>query len=125
MEKKPDFARQQEEFLKEFNLCRPVLSAMGDENRQLILRVLIQHCPCGGLRVGEIQSNTNISRAAVSHHLKVLREAGVIKVRQEGTKNYYYMDAESNSMKSVAKFWQDAVKMADFCPLHRKKESLK
>lgn len=33
--------------------------------------------------VGEIQRNPNISRAAVSHHLKILKDAGILSVRQE------------------------------------------
>lgn len=73
-------------FLEKFNTCRPVLSALGDENRQLIIRVLIENCGMGGLRVKEIQSSTNISRTAVSHHLKILKDAGIIGYGKPGQK---------------------------------------
>lgn len=45
-----------------------------------------------GIRVGELTQRTNLSRPAVSHHLKVLKEANLIGFDQEGTKNYYYLD---------------------------------
>ena len=54
---------------------------------------------CNGIRVGEITEKTHLSRPAVSHHLKILKEAGMINMRREGTKidyyyyYYYYMDA--------------------------------
>ena len=34
---------------------------------------------------------TSLSRPAVSHHLKILKDAGLISVRREGTCNYYYL----------------------------------
>lgn len=113
---------RQDSFLKKFNICRPVLSAVGDENRQLIIRVLIENCGISGLRVGQIQRNTNISRTAVSHHLKVLREAGIINVRKEGTKNFYYLDSASSSLRLASELWQEAVEMMQFCPMHKKED---
>ena len=101
---------------QKFNACRPALCAIGDETRQLIIRVFIAHCGADGLRVGEIQARTNISRAAVSHHLKILREAGIIAVRQEGTKNYYYLDSTSSSLLAVSELFQYAVEMMKDCP---------
>lgn len=106
-------------FLQKFNDCRPVLSAIGDVNRQLIIRVLIENYGKGGLRVGEIQKNTNISRTAVSHHLKILKESGIINMRREGTKNYYYLDSTSSSLQLVSDFWQEAVEIMRQCPMHK------
>jgi len=45
--------------------------------------------------VGEITKQTHLSRPAVSHHLKILRDAGVILMRKEGTKNFYYINVHS------------------------------
>ncbi|WP_419886674.1 ArsR/SmtB family transcription factor [Paenibacillus sp. B-A-8] len=42
--------------------------------------------------MGELTQRTNLSRPAVSHHLKILKEANLIGYDQEGTKNYYYLD---------------------------------
>ena len=38
--------------------------------------------------VGEITKQTHLSRPAVSHHLRILREAGIILMRKEGTKTF-------------------------------------
>lgn len=110
-------------FLEQFNRCRPVLIALGDENRQLIIRVLIENGGKGGMRVGEIQKNTNISRTAVSHHLKVLKGAGIITLRKSGTMNFYYLDSTSSSLQLVSDFGQQAVKMMKYCPIHNKEET--
>lgn len=72
--------------------------------------------------MGEIQENTNISRTAVSHHLKVLKDAGIIDMKKSGTKNYYFLDAKSSSIRLVADFWQTAQEMMTLCP--RVKEEL-
>lgn len=105
-----------------FNACRLALCAIGDETRQLIIRVFIENCGTGGLRVGEIQKSTNISRAAVSHHLKILKDAGIITVRQEGTKNYYYLDSTSSSLLTVLKLFQNAVEVMKYCPEYKEEK---
>ncbi len=66
----------------------------GDETRQLILLTLLESDHTG-LRVGEITARTHLSRPAVSHHLKILRDAGIITLRRRGTMNFYYMAADA------------------------------
>lgn len=106
---------------QKFHMCRPALCAIGDETRQLIIRVLIENCGKGGLRVGEIQNSTNISRAAVSHHLKILKDAGIINVRHEGTKNFYYLDSASSSLLAVSELFHNAIELMKHCPIHKEK----
>ncbi|MEK5415307.1 hypothetical protein BSK49_21415 [Paenibacillus odorifer] len=79
---------------EEFGECSKALAAIGDETRQSIIIALIEgESDCEkGIRVGELTQRTNLSRPAVSHHLKVLKEANLIGFDQEGTKNYYYLD---------------------------------
>lgn len=76
-----------------------VLAAIGDETRLHILgemlKAALSHGECKGIRVGEICEITHLSRPAVSHHMRCLKQAGVIKVRKDGAKNYYYIDAET------------------------------
>lgn len=110
-----DLQERRNIFTQKFEDSREVLSALGDPNRQLILKMMIEHCGEGGLRVGEIRVHTNISRTAVSHHLKVLMEAGVIMCRKVGTMNFYYLDAGSSSLKKVIAFWKEAQEMMAFC----------
>ena len=64
-----------EQLEKEFKECRPVLTAIGDETRQLIIISLMKGT-YPGMRVGEITKRTNLSRPAVSHHLKILKDLG-------------------------------------------------
>jgi DNA-binding transcriptional ArsR family regulator len=86
-----------EKLQSDFQSSQQVLTAIGHETRQLIIMVLIQ-AGCQGIRVGEITEKTHLSRPAVSHHLKILKTSGVVSVRKESTKNYYYLDPSSKLM---------------------------
>ncbi|GLX69725.1 ArsR/SmtB family transcription factor [Paenibacillus glycanilyticus] len=79
---------------KEFRECKDALTAIGDETRQHIIMALIEgESECEeGIRVGELKLRTNLSRPAVSHHLKVLKDAQLIGMTRVGTMNYYYLD---------------------------------
>jgi DNA-binding transcriptional ArsR family regulator len=73
----------------DFMSSQKVLVAIGDETRQHIILALME-ASCGvGMRVGEITARTHLSRPAVSHHLRILKEAHVVSMRKEGTKNFY------------------------------------
>lgn len=65
------------------------------------------------------QNSTNISRAAVSHHLKILKDAGIINVRHEGTKNFYYLDSASSSLLAVSELFHNAIELMKQCPVHK------
>lgn len=86
---------------EEFSACRKTLLALGDENRQHLILEMMQMGECSGVRVGEITERTHFSRPAVSHHLRILKDAGLVKVRREGTKNYYYFDADTQAMEEL------------------------
>ena len=83
---------------EEFESCRQILLALGDENRQHLILEMMRMGECGGVRIGAITEKTNLSRPAVSHHIQILKAAGLLKMRREGTKNYYYFDADSEAM---------------------------
>lgn len=76
-----------------FRQNRDVILALGNETRQAILITLLRQSQGPGMRVGEIERHTHLSRPAVSHQLKVLKEAGIVDVHREGTKNYYRLNA--------------------------------
>lgn len=84
----------------EFKNCRKAFTAMGDETRQLIIVALLES-DCHGIRVGEITKRTNLSRPAVSHHIKILMDAGIIGMRREGTKNFYYIDYSVSELNKI------------------------
>lgn len=87
-----------QQFSAEFQSCRTILHALGDENRQHLILTMMQMGVCSGVRVGTITERTNLSRPAVSHHLKILKEAGIVKVRRCGTKNYYSFDNDAKAV---------------------------
>lgn len=95
---------EKEEILQlaeEFKSCRNILLALGDENRQHLILTMMQMEGCGGVRVSEIKERSHLSRPAVSHHIQILKNAGVVKMRREGTRNYYYFDADSQAMNGL------------------------
>jgi ArsR family transcriptional regulator len=73
---------------KQFYACRRLLTALGDETRQLIIAVLSSDCE-RGLQVGEIAAKVHLSRPAVSHHLKILLDSEVVGLRKQATKHFY------------------------------------
>lgn len=76
----------------DFKNAQSILTTIGDETRQILILVLMESDCKDGMRVGEITEKTHLSRPAVSHQLKILKENGVVKMREEGTKNFYYID---------------------------------
>lgn len=80
----------------DFKRVQSFLNVVGDESRQLILTVLMEAELNKGMRVGEITAKTHLSRPAVSHQLRVLKDLGIVKYRKEGTKNFYYIDITNN-----------------------------
>lgn len=87
------------ELAGEFSACRDAFIALGDENRQFILIALLENY--GGMRVGEITACTNLSRPAVSHHLKILKDAGIVSMFKRGTMNFYHVDTNKSRWDSL------------------------
>ena len=64
------------------------MSALGDATRRAIFELLAE----GPRPVGEIARELPVTRPAVSQHLKVLKEAGLVLDRREGTRRLYQLD---------------------------------
>lgn len=65
-----------------------VLDALGDPTRRAVLEVLRD----GPRAVGDIASGLPVSRPAVSQHLRVLKRAGLVAERRDGTRHLYRID---------------------------------
>ena len=65
-----------------------MMRALGDPMRQTIFERLSE----GPLAVGELAADLPVSRPAVSQHLKVLKDVGLIVDRAEGTRRLYQVD---------------------------------
>jgi DNA-binding transcriptional ArsR family regulator len=64
------------------------MTALGDPTRRAIFERLAE----GPTAVGEIARDLPVSRPAVSQHLKVLKEAGLVSDRRDGTRRLYQLD---------------------------------
>ena len=93
---------------EEIRSTQKILTALGDEMRQHLILVMIQSGDCNGLRVNDIAAKTRLSRPAVSHHLQILKDAGIVKMRREATKNYYYFDADMEAFEQLIGMLQHA-----------------
>jgi ArsR family transcriptional regulator len=51
-------------------------------------------CCCASLSVNEIVEKINVSQPTVSHHLAILREAGLVETRNEGKQTFYSLNQE-------------------------------
>lgn len=100
----------------EFKACQKILLAFGDETRQHLILEMMQMGECKGVRVGAITEKTNLSRPAVSHHLQILKDAGIIKMRREGTRNYYYFDADTEAMNHLLQMFTHAKEIMESLP---------
>jgi DNA-binding transcriptional ArsR family regulator len=67
-----------------------VLDALGDPTRRAVLEVL----EGGAKPVGEIARHLPVSRPAVSQHLRVLKEAGLVRDRKDGNRRLYSVEPE-------------------------------
>ena len=82
----PDYTKAIPDAWKNVSL---VFSALGDEHRQ---RILLTFEPGEHLNVGQIVEVSTLSRSAVSHHLKILREAGVLDSEKIGKEVYFWLN---------------------------------
>lgn len=90
------------ELEQQFHNCMPLFIALGDEVRLNIIEVLTRASQTGsefGLNVNEITRQTNLSCPAISHHLKILKDSGLVEVRQEGTSNYYRLTLQNSTQR--------------------------
>jgi DNA-binding transcriptional ArsR family regulator len=81
--------------------------ALGDATRRRVLERVRR----GTRSVQEIAAGMNVSRPAVSQHLQVLKDAGLVVARVEGTRHFYTVDARG--IEAVRKwldgFWDDTL----------------
>ena len=77
---------------------------LGDPTRQAILDLLLE----GPQPVGQLAALLPVSRPAVSQHLKVLKEAGLVIDEQIGTRRLYRVDPEALKLvrEHLDRFWE-------------------
>jgi DNA-binding transcriptional ArsR family regulator len=87
--------------------ARDPFDALGDPNRRAIVALLGD----GGRSVGEVAEALPISRPAVSRHLRLLKEAGLVVEEPQGTRRIYRLHDEGVATveRFLTEVWGDAV----------------
>ena len=86
-----------------------LFTGLGEEMRLEIIFLLGEH---ERLNVGEIAAHFHLSRPAISHHLKVLKDARVLKCQKRATEVYYWLDIASLSERLRA-----ILALLEACPI--------
>jgi len=83
------------------------IAALADPTRRTVFERLRE----GPRPVGEIARGLPVSRPAVSQHLRVLKAAGLVRERREGTRNYYSVDGDALAelREYFEDFWEEAL----------------
>jgi DNA-binding transcriptional ArsR family regulator len=74
-------------------------------------RQVLEELRAGPRSVGELTDAVPVSQSAVSQHLRVLREAGLVQERREGTRRLYRVDPDGlGTLRAyLDRFWDDAL----------------
>lgn len=92
--------------LDKFTQCTSILQALGDITRQRIIALLIEQ---PSLNVTQITECMEISRPAISHHLKILRQAQLVDCLRNGKERYYCLSPRIHDTLQLLKDLIEAV----------------
>jgi DNA-binding transcriptional ArsR family regulator len=83
------------------------MAALADPTRRAVFERL-RHGP---RPVGEIARGLPVSRPAVSQHLRILKEAGLVRERREGTRNFYSLNGDglAEVREYFEELWDEAL----------------
>ena len=89
----------------------PVFAALGDETRlQLVSRL----CERGPLSISKLSAGFDVTRQAISKHLHVLADAGVVRGTRDGRESVWELEprrleAARRHLDSISKQWDEAL----------------
>src|ERR687896_94184 len=83
------------------------LTILADPTR----RELVERLRGGPTPVGRLAKGLPISRPAVSKHLRLMKEAGVVRMSEEGTRNFYELDLQTldEVLSYLESFWDTSL----------------
>jgi DNA-binding transcriptional ArsR family regulator len=89
----------------------PLFAALGDENR---LRLVARLCERGPLSIAKLTEGADVSRQAVTKHLHVLEEAGIVRGARDGRASVWELeprrlDDARRHLEAIASEWDGAV----------------
>jgi ArsR family transcriptional regulator, arsenate/arsenite/antimonite-responsive transcriptional repressor len=93
-----------DDVLATFRASAPIFNALGDKFRQDIVMLLAQQ---ERLNVGQIAERMPLSRPAISHHLKVLLQAGLVQMERVSRENFYSLSVDE-ALATLRRFVEQA-----------------
>jgi DNA-binding transcriptional ArsR family regulator len=89
----------------------PIFAALGDETR---LRLIAALCAGGAMSIAQLTSGTEITRQAVTKHLQVLADAGLVHDVKVGRERMWQfeaarLDEARHSLDAIARQWDQAL----------------
>jgi DNA-binding transcriptional ArsR family regulator len=97
--------------IKALRKVAPIFAALGDETRMRLVAVL---CAGSALSIAQLTDGTDISRQAVTKHLQVLAEAGLVRDIKQGRERLWefeptQLDEARRSLELIAQQWDQAL----------------
>ncbi len=111
-----EYREKLDNLLGEFQYCQNALNAIGDETRQYIICEMLKNSGDKGMRVIDITQTSHLSRPAVSHHMQILKEAGIVHSYKEKTMVYYYLDPDAEMIRTMARLMDQITELTEHLP---------
>src|SRR5713226_4989178 len=89
----------------------PLFAALGDKTR---LRLVSRLCDDGPLSITGLTAGAKVTRQAITKHLRVMQEAGLVRCRRHGRESVWQLDAQRledarRYLGLISKQWDDAL----------------
>ena len=95
---------------RKFSACQKILTVFGDEVRQRLLLLMLESNP-DGVRVADISDRMQLTPPAVSHHMQILKDAGVVHCRKEGKYMDYSLDSRGKDIDQLLELFMQVKEM--------------
>ena len=95
---------------RKFSACQKILTVFGDEVRQRLLLLMLESNP-DGVRVADISDKMKLTPPAVSHHMQILKDAGVVHCRKKGKYMYYFLDSSGKDIDKLLELFAQMKEM--------------
>ncbi|WP_019154231.1 ArsR/SmtB family transcription factor [Robertmurraya massiliosenegalensis] len=98
--KNESLLKKKEAFYNELRKSTEIFKALADPVRQ---DILLMFMVSKRLNVSQIVEQSPMSRPTISHHLKIMKMAGILDSKKEATEVYYWLTANHSTVKQLKK----------------------
>ncbi|HEY2510886.1 MAG TPA: metalloregulator ArsR/SmtB family transcription factor [Polyangiaceae bacterium] len=96
---------------RSWRAAAPVFAALGDETR---LRLVARLCDGGPQSISKLTEGAEVTRQAITKHLHVLEEAGLVRGAREGRESVWELETRrleeaKRTLELISKRWDDAI----------------